>query len=138
MKESNFLANRNWHVHPSCEIPNGCPIILYIVLVIFALCFFCLLQQDFEKLRLTEEKLRTKTSEDSKTIEELADQLSKAKLEIDGLKALCNILPDFLFFQMMKNRILSLICSLHIVLFFILCWLIVSHFEIISTWLPII
>ena len=54
-------------------------------------------QQDLEKLRLTEEKLRTKTNEDSKTIEELADQLSKAKLEIDGLKALCNILPDFLF-----------------------------------------
>ena len=55
-------------------------------------------QQDFEKLRLTEEKLRTKTNEDSKTIEELADQLSKAKLEIDGLKALCSILPDLYFY----------------------------------------
>jgi len=42
--------------------------------------------KDFEKLRLTEETLRTETAEDAKTIAELAEQLSKAKLEIDGLK----------------------------------------------------
>ena len=68
-----------------------------VIHVIYALCCFCFLLQDFEKLRLTEENLRTKTTEDAKTMTELADQLSKAKLEIDGLKALCNILTDFFF-----------------------------------------
>ena len=37
-------------------------------------------------MRLTEETLRTETAEDAKTIAELAEQLSKAKLEIDELK----------------------------------------------------
>ena len=37
-------------------------------------------------MRLTEETLRTETAEDAKAIAELAEQLSKAKLEIDELK----------------------------------------------------